>query len=236
MSRLSRYVVVDLEMTGLSAKSDKIIEIGAVRVVEGKVEDTYGILVDPKMPIPERTTAITGITNEMVKGACDMDEAVGRLLDFLGEDVMVGHNINFDYSFLKQWAVNHKRPLECIGVDTLKLARTILPGEQPKKLENLCEYFGITRENAHRALDDALETYQVYEKLCDLFEEAGKEINEGVPLLYRAKKQTPATAKQVERLKEYIARKSVEEVINWETLTRSEASRMQDKFYEKYGR
>lgn len=236
MSRLNRYVVVDLETTGLGAKLDKIIEIGAVRIIDGKIDDTYGCLVNPKMPIPQRVVELTGITNEMALSGEDMDEAVQRLLYFIGDDMVVGHNVNFDYSFIKQWAVNHKYPLEISGADTLKLARTILPPDQPKKLESLCSYFDINRENAHRALDDAIETYQVYEKLCDLFENASAVIPDPVPLVYHAKKQTPATAKQVERLKDYMKKKDISDVINWETLTRSEASRIQDKYYEKYGR
>lgn len=236
MSRLNRYVVVDLETTGLGAKLDRIIEIGAVRVEEGKVVETYACLVNPGMPVPERVQLLTGITTEMVSSGKEMDEAVQGLLDFMGNDVMVGHNVNFDYSFLKQWAVNHKIPLEIRGTDTLKMARTILPPEQPKKLESLCALFDIPRGNAHRALDDAVETYLVYEKLCGLFEAAGKEIPDSVPIVYHAKRQTPATAKQVERLKEFRSRKGITEEINWETLTRSEASRIQDKYYETYGR
>lgn len=236
MSRLNRYVVVDLETTGLGAKLDRIIEIGAVRVEEGKVVETYACLVNPGMPVPERVQLLTGITTEMVRSGKEMDEAVQGLLDFMGNDVMVGHNVNFDYSFLKQWAVNHKIPLEIRGTDTLKMARAILPPEQPKKLESLCALFDIPRDNAHRALDDAVETYLVYEKLCGLFEAAGKEIPDSVPIVYHAKRQTPATAKQVERLKEFRSRKGITEEINWETLTRSEASRIQDKYYETYGR
>ena len=73
----------------------------------------------------------------------------------MGADVLVGQNIMFDYSFLKQWAANYKIPLECKAVDTLKLARIFLPEEQKKNLESLCAYFGVERKNAHRALDDA---------------------------------------------------------------------------------
>ena len=238
--RIRDYVVIDLEMTGLSARENKIIEVGAARVRGGRVVDTIGYLVDPREPIPPKITELTGITDAMVAGAAEMDAAVEELLDYLGEDVIVGQNVSFDYSFLKQWAVNHKRPLEARCLDTLKLARGILPQDMPKRLENLCTYFQIPRENAHRALDDALETAQVYEKLCDLYEEEGIALPDPKPLVYHAKKQSPATKAQVERLHRYIEEKELppEAIaeIHWETLTRSQASRIQDVFYAKYGR
>ena len=237
--RVKDYVVVDLETTGLSAKIDKIMEIGAVKVRNGKIVDTYVALVNPKTVIPQRVVELTGITNEMVENGDDLDESVQKLLTFMGDDILVGHNIGFDYSFIKQWATNHKIPLEKNACDTLKIARLILPPEQSKKLEALCEFFKIRRENAHRALDDAVETWEVFEKLQDLAVEKGIDLPEAKPLIYKAKKQTPATKHQKERLKEYIEKKDLNgkiEQINWETLTRSQASRIHDILYATYGR
>ena len=102
---------------------------------------------------------------------------------------------------MKQWAVNRKIPLELDAFDTLQLARKLLPGEQPKKLENLCECFGIQRENAHRALDDALETQQIFERLKSLAGESAVVV-EPKHLICKMKRQTPATAHQIQRLKE----------------------------------
>lgn len=291
------YTVIDLEMTGLSAKTDKILEIGAVRVRGGKIVDTYGMLVNPHVPIVERITELTGITNEMAASGMEPDEAVQGLLDFIGEDVIVGQNVTFDYSFLKQWAVNHKRKLEMKAYDTLKIARKLLPSEQPKNLEALCTYYGIKRENAHRALDDAIETQELFEKLLDEVmrivddhvagqeasgaredggtnPEAGKKDRDAMkeslacanyvgenleagkkdnfkgglslgkaqlesiltpkPLQYKAKRQTPATKHQIERLKEFRETYGITEAINWESLTRSEASRIQDRYRATY--
>lgn len=236
MKDVSRYVVLDLETTGLSAKNHKIIEIGAIRIVNHRVEESFCCFVNPRMPIPSRVVALTGITDDMVLKGKQEDAALEELLTFLGEDIVIGHNVNFDYSFVKQWAVNHKRRLEVKGLDTLKMARKILPPDQPKKLESLCAYFGITRENAHRALDDALETYEVFERLCVLYREKEMEIPDPVPLVYHAKRQTPATKHQVERLQQYMKEKKIGDTINWEVLTRGEASRIQDKYYEVYGR
>lgn len=231
---INDYVVIDLEMTGLSAKTDKIIEIGAVRVRDGKVTDTWETFVNPKCSIPLRVTELTGITDEMVKNGMEEDKAIEQLLTFLGEDVLVGQNINFDYSFLKQWAVNKKRPLEKKACDTLKIARKILPAEQPKNLEALCEYFNIERKRAHRALDDALETAQIFEKLKELTED--ETIFEPKQLVYHAKRQTPATPKQLQALKEYRKKHNITDEIDWEILTRNEVSRMMDKYYTLYGR
>lgn len=244
MSKLIRpenYTVIDLEMTGLSAKTDKILEIGAVRVRGGQITDTYATLVNPHVPVMERITELTGITSEMAATGMEPDEAIKGLLDFIGEDVIVGQNVTFDYSFLKQWAVNHKRKLEMAAYDTLKIARKILLPEQPKNLEALCTYYGIKRENAHRALDDAIETQQLFEKMLDADMSAlGLAQIESIftpkALQYKAKRQTPATKHQIERLKEFREKHGILEEINWETLTRSEASRIQDRYFARYGK
>ena len=229
------YTVIDLEMTGLDAKKDRVIEIGAVKVRDGSVVDTLGVLVRSKIQIPEHVTKLTGITNEMVAEGVPEDVAMEGLIAFIGEDAIVGHNVTFDYRFVKQWAVNKKIPLELEAFDTLQLARRLLPGEQSKKLENLCEWFGIERENAHRALDDARETQQIFEKLKKLAEEKNMQVCPK-KLVCRIKRQTPATPHQIERLKQIREKYGIGDEICWETLTRSEASRLQDFYYTHYGR
>lgn len=235
---INEYVVLDLEMTGLSAKTDQIIEIGAVKIKDNQVIDTMECLVNPNCKIPSRVVELTGITDEMVMSGVDKDEAISALLDFIDGQILVGQNINFDYSFLKQWAVNHKRPLEAKACDTLKLARVLLPPEQPKKLESLCQYFGIERAREHRALDDALETWQIFEKLkvLGLKLDNTETYFEPKLLTYRAKKQSPATPRQVQRLKEYREKHQINDEINWENLTKSEASRIMDKYILVHGR
>lgn len=234
LTKINNYVVLDLEMTGLNPKNDKVIEIAAVKVQNRKITDTYSTLVNPMVKISERITELTGITNEMVAFAAGTDEAMQKLVDFIGDQVIVGHNIRFDYSFIKQWAVNQKIPLELKAYDTLKLARTLLPQELPKKLESLCEYFNIPRENAHRALDDTIETKLVFEQLLDMIIEKKEPLPQPTPLVYKAKRQTPATAHQIQRLKEIIATNNIEDEIEWDVLTRSQASRLQDYYRLKY--
>ena len=235
---LNEYVVLDLEMTGLSAKTDQIIEIGAIKIKDNKMVESFGGLVNPSCKIPTRVVELTGITDEMVQQGMNKDEAIPQLLDFIEGQILVGQNIGFDYSFLKQWAVNHKRPLEVKACDTLKIARVLLPSEQSKKLEALCAYFGIERAREHRAMDDAIETWQVFEKLKELAlqkEECDKWF-EPQTVVYHAKKQSPATPRQVKRLKEYREQHQIFDEINWENLTKSEASRIMDKYILVYGR
>ena len=228
MDEAWNYTVLDLEMTGLDVKKDRVIEIGAVKVRKGQVVDTFVTLLRSEVPVPDHVTELTGITNAMVREGMAEDAAMEMLLDFIGEDAIVGHNVTFDYRFIKQWAVNKKIPLELEAYDTLQLARRLLPNEQSKKLENLCTYFGIERRNAHRALDDAVETYKVFENLKSI-EGASMELFVPKPLVYKAKRQTPATEHQKERLRELMEQYGRKDSISWETLTRSEASRLQDK-------
>ena len=122
---LNDYVVLDLEMTGVNPKNDSITEIGAVRVT-GDYVKTFEILVHPRTKIPKDIEKLTGITNEMVEDAAATDEAVEAFLEFAGEAPLVGHMINVDYSFIKQWAVNKGVIYERPVIDTLKLSRSFL--------------------------------------------------------------------------------------------------------------
>ncbi len=233
---LENYTVIDLEMTGLCAKTDAIIEVGAVRVCGNAIADTYHALLRTGRRLPEKVTELTGITEEMIQSGCDPETAMTEFFAFVGEDVLVGQNLMFDYSFLKQWAVNHKRSFERNAVDTLKLARRFLPQEQKKDLESLCRYFGVERGCAHRALEDAIETYQVFEKLKELYGKVDETAFVPRPLLYRAKKQTPATGRQIEYLKKYAAYYGIEFAEPLGAMTRSEASRLTDRLIAQYGR
>ena len=131
------YVVIDLEMTGLNAKTDHILEVGAVRVRNHQAVDKFGAILCQNVKIPEKVTELTGITEAMVQGGMEKEEAMRQFFEFIGEDIIVGQNVIFDYGFLKQWAVNHNMPLERNAVDTLKLARKFLPKEQKKDLETI---------------------------------------------------------------------------------------------------
>lgn len=233
---LEDYVVLDLEMTGLNAKTDRILEVGAVRVLAGKVTEEFSGLINPGIALSEKVVKLTGITNEMAERGDSMEEILPRFLDFLGEDVIIGQNVIFDYSFLKQWAANHRLPLEKKAVDTLKLSRKFLPLEQKKDLESLCSYFQVVRCNAHRALDDARETQKIFECLKKQFFAEHPGDFEPKPLCYKAKRQTPATANQLRYLKEFAVYHKIELPILPQGMTRSEASRLTDRLIAQYGK
>ena len=150
--------------------------------------------------------------------------------------MLVGQNVIFDYSFLKQWAVNHGQAFERNAVDTLKLARRFLPAEQKKDLESLCIYFGIGRVRAHRALDDAMATGIVLERLKQEYSTVQPEAFLPYALCYRTKKQTPATGRQMDGLKKYAAHYGIPETEIPEQMTRSEASRLLDRWIAVHGR
>lgn len=233
---LENYVVIDLEMTGLNAKTDAILEVGAVRVRDGIQTETYSSLLQTERKLSETVTELTGITEEMVKQGAKPEKVMAELMDFLGEDILVGQNVIFDYSFLKQWAVNHNISFERSAVDTLKIARCFLPKEQKKDLESLCSYFGVERGMAHRALDDAVETGMILERLKADYGMQHPEAFEPHPLIYKAKKQTPATEHQMEGLKRYAAYYGIDAGEIPAQMTRSEASRLLDRWIMQFGR
>ena len=130
---MREYVSLDLETTGLEPKRDRIIEIGAAKIRDGQVQETYSLLVDPRVKIPERITDLTGISDQMVEGQPFVEEAVTGLLEFCEELPLLGHNLMFDYSFVKHSAVNMGLPFEKQGMDTLKIARVLPPGSGEQK-------------------------------------------------------------------------------------------------------
>lgn len=233
---LEDYVVIDLEMTGLNPKTDAILEVAAVRVRAGKPKETFGLLVKTERRLSDKITELTGITEAMIKNAPDANDVMAAYFAFVGEDVLVGHNVIFDYSFLKQWAVNHKVSFERTAVDTLKLARKFLPPEQKKTLEDLCIYFGIPRENGHRALDDAMETARLFDCLQQQFFETDRGQFAPKPLQYKVKKQSPATEFQKKYLKLYASHFHLALPQPLEAMTKSEASRLRDVWFARYGR
>lgn len=230
------YCVIDLEMTGLNPKYHKILEAAAVRVRGGRVTETFSMLINPARPLDEEIVSLTGIGDEMVKDAAPEQEVVDAFFLFLGEDVLVGQNVIFDYSFLKQAAVNRKISFEREAVDTLKIARRCLPDLKKRTLEALCQYYGIVMENHHRALDDARATQLLFERMKAEFWEKEPDIFLPKPLIYKAKRQTPASARQKKHLKELAEYHKIDLDLEWESLTRNEASRQVDRIIHKYGR
>ena len=230
------YVTFDLEMTGTKLKEDRILEIGACKVRSGEVTDTFHTMVNPGREIPEFITTLTGITQEEVQDAPGQEEAVRAFLDFAGEDVLIGHNVMYDYSFIKVVATNHDMDFHNLTLDTLKIARCLLPEEQSKKLESLSAYYNI-EHHAHRGLQDALATHMVYQRLLKDFGEPEEYKDVFIPKVIeiRPKKSGPATKGQIVRLQRLAELYKEPLTVDLETLTRSEASRMADRMVAKYG-
>ncbi|MDY2654502.1 MAG: 3'-5' exonuclease, partial [Eisenbergiella porci] len=148
---------------------------------------------------------------------------------------LLGHSVLFDYSFMKKAAVNQGLTFERTGVDTLKLARKFLPELESKNLGFLCRHFGISH-TAHRALGDALATQRLYEVLCGLFLEGNEKDFAPQPLIYRVKKEGPASSAQKERLYKLTAAHKLELDADIEKMTKNEASRTIDKILAQYGK
>ena len=162
---INSYVALDLETTGIGARHEKITEIGMVKVIDGETTDTYHTMVNPHREIPKRIVELTGITDDMVKDAPGIEEILDEVLAFTEDLPLLGHQIIFDYGFLVQAAVNQKRKFEKYGVDTLKLCRYLMPGEEKKNLSAACAYFAVTQDTAHRALSDAYAAHNLYQEL-----------------------------------------------------------------------
>lgn len=233
-----RFTAIDIETTGLSPLKEKIIEIGAVRYEDGVRKAVLSTLVCPRIAaLPVRITELTGITEEMLKNAPEEEEAMNSLFHFLeGETVLLGHNIPFDYSFLKTAAERMGAEFSYDGIDTLLLARQCCPDLPSKTLAAMCEAYGIINARAHRACEDACAAAELY--FC-LLERFGKEQEAAFvpkPLCYRPKKMEPVTGKQCRYLASIIAAHGLELKPNYEAMTKSEASRLIDTLLARYGR
>ncbi len=156
------FVVFDLETTGLDYQTNAITEIGAIKIVDGKIVETFSTLVNPKQEISEEITKLTKITNAMVKDKHTIEDIIGDFYKFCDHSILVGHNIDFDFKFVYKagrengYLFNHKQ------VDTLFLARQQLRSLKNHKLGTVADYLGVKLENAHRAVNDALATAEVF--------------------------------------------------------------------------
>lgn len=230
------YIALDLETTGLRPRCDRILEIGAVRVEDGDVTGTYTTFVDCGIEIPQRITELTGITEEMVSGSPCLEEAVNGFLAFAGERVLLGHNLPFDYSFMKRSVVNLGGSFERAGLDTLAISRVCLPQLPGKSLDRLAEHYGIPQGHHHRALDDAMTAAMLYERLKEEFGAQRPALFEPSPLLFRAKKEGPITNSQKAYLRDLLKYHRIESNVKIDGLTKSEASRMIDGILSRYGK
>ena len=229
------YISFDLETTGLNEEKDYIIEIGAVKVKDGKVIDRFAQFLKPPVPISNAITNLTGITNDMVKNAGDTKEVIQDFVTFCDGYFLLGHNIQFDYKFMKTYAVRYGFTFEKEGIDTLKIARKVHKDLESKSLESLCGYYNIVNAAAHRAYHDALATAKLYHMLAHDFEKSVPSLFTPTPLCYKPKKVQKITKKQLDYLRLLLNYHCLTEKEDLKKLTRSEASKMIDKIMLKYG-
>ena len=177
------FVVFDIETTGFSPAVNKIIEIGAVKVVGGKIVDRFSTFVNPEVPIPYKIEELTHISDDMVVGAPTIEVVLPEFLEFCEGCVMVAHNAEFDMSFIKKYAQDLGRVFAPTFVDTVALARFLLPTLNRYKLDTMAKAVGVTLDNHHRAVDDAACTAEVFVKFIPMLQERGIEnldqVNEG---------------------------------------------------------
>lgn len=233
---LKDYISIDIETTGVNAKWDRIIEIGAVKVREGKVKDTFSELINPGVKVSSFITELTGINNDMLADKPSIEEVLPRFVEFAGDDCFLGHNIMFDYGFLKQNAINLNISFDRSGVDTLKIARKTLKGLESRGLEYLCNYYGIKDENHHRAFNDANVTSQLYLILMKEFGDELPGLFEPKELVYTVKKLQPITERQKKYLTDLMKWHHIVPDFDIDMLTKNEASKKIDKILSENGR
>ncbi len=169
------FVVFDVETTGLSKAKDRLTEIGAVKIVNGEITDRFNTFVNPLIPIPEKITKLTGITNDMVKDAPFEDKAVRDFLSFCGDSPLVAHNAPFDTGFISEACKRCDIPFENTSIDTVPLCRTLWKGLKNYKLDTISDFLKLPKFNHHRACDDAKALADIFLHAIKALED--KEIN-----------------------------------------------------------
>lgn len=167
------FVVFDIETTGFSPIKNRIIEIGAVKVSAGKIVDRFSTFVDPLVPIPYEIEKLTGITDDMVMGAEQIDVVLPQFLAFCEGCILVAHNARFDMSFIMENCDRLGISHDFTYVDTVGIARVFLPGQKKHTLDAVAKTLGVSLENHHRAVDDAEATAEIFVKLIVMMEKEG---------------------------------------------------------------
>ncbi len=194
-----KYVVFDIETTGFSPNVNKIIEIGAVKVEEGKITDKFSTFVNPQVPIPFRIEELTSINDDMVVGAPTIDVVLPQFMEFCEDCVMVAHNADFDMSFIihncNELGIRHNFTY----VDTVALARILLTKLNRYKLDTVAKAVGVSLENHHRAVDDAGCTAEIFVKFVQMLKDQGAKSLDAVNAL------AASSAENIKKLPTYHA-------------------------------
>jgi len=233
---IKTYIAFDLETTGLIPEENEIIEIGALKVKDGKVAERFIAFLKPREPISPKISQLTGITDAMVETARPTKEIIGEFVDFCEDYTLVGHNVMFDFKFTKTTAQSHGFKFEKQGIDTLNIAKTVHRDFPSRSLEFLCKKYNIINDKAHRAYHDALATAKIYQTMGHYYAAEHPDLFTPKPLCYKIKKVQPMTGKQKAYLNQLIKYHKIEYSGDIGELTRSEASRLIDSLISDNGR
>ena len=184
------YVVFDLETTGFSPDKNKIIEIGAVKVVHGEITERFSTFVNPEVPIPYRIEELTSIRDDMVIDAPKIETILPQFMEFCGDAIMVAHNADFDMSFIIKNCERQGIEKEFTIIDTVALARILLPQLNRFKLDTVAKALGVSLENHHRAVDDAGCTAEIFVKFVKMLHDRGMETLDQVNQMGQASPET----------------------------------------------
>jgi len=225
--QIQDYIAVDVETTGLCAGIDEMIEIGGVKIENGMLTQTYQSFIKPQGMLPERIIQLTGITKEMLCEQRKIGEVLPEFLAFAGELPLLGHNLSFDYSFLKAACKKQHISYERKGTDTLRLLRILNPSMEKKNLQAAAAAYGVDPGQAHRACDDAITCAKIYLKLAEEFGEQKQELFFPQTVKASIKKCQPATEKQKKYLLDLLKYHRIEGV-SIEAISKSDASALID--------
>lgn len=234
---MADYIALDVETTGLSPYKDRIIEIGALKVSGGEVVARFQSLVRYEFPLPERITEITGITDEELCDAPSEKTVMADFFDFFGDtEVILGHNIPFDYGFIRGAAARTGYSFEPQVIDTLAICKKLYPDRESRKLADMCSFFEIDSDGWHRAFADAYATYRLFEALSEKHLGEAPELFVPARCSFREKKTEPITPRQKKYLLDLLNYHKINTTVDVDMLSKSEASRLIDKIIFNHGR
>ena len=231
------YCVLDLETTGLSFRTEKITEVGIMKIKNGEVIDEFSCFVNPEKPIPQKVVEVTNITDDMVKDAETIDKVFPKILEFVGDSVLVAHNADFDIGFLKYNAKQLGYELNNTYVDTLRLAKSLFPDFKKYKLGFIADKLGIVVEVAHRALDDVDTTVKVFNVMISMLKEKGAKNWDDVDSLEigKADYKSLPTYHAIILAKDYVGLKNLYKLISYSHLNYFyKKPRILKSLYKKY--
>ncbi|MCI8291310.1 MAG: PolC-type DNA polymerase III, partial [Clostridia bacterium] len=221
------YCVLDLETTGLSFRTEKITEVGIIKIKNGEVIDEFECFVNPEKPIPPEVVEVTHITDDMVKDAETIDKVIPKIIDFIGDSVLVAHNADFDIGFLKHNFAEYGYSLENTYIDTLRLAKVIFPDMKRYKLGMIADKLDIVVEVAHRALDDVKTLVAVFNVMIEKLKDKGAKTVDDIDVVFGggedAYKKLPSYHAII-LAKDYVGLKNLYKLVSYSHL---------DYFYKK---